>query len=154
MVSRSPPLPLTGGCLCRAIRYEITALPLIVYACHCTNCQRQSGSAFAMNMPVATDAFRITQGEPTAWRRITPSGAQTESWFCPTCAGRIHGSRPTRPESVTVRAGTLDDTSWLRPVAHFYTTTAQPWLTLPPADCFDEAPADFRPLAKAWRATL
>ena len=98
MVSRSPTLPLTGGCLCRAIRYEITALPLIVYACHCTNCQRQSGSAFAMNMPVATDAFRITQGEPTAWRRITPSGAQTKSWFCPACAGRIHGSRPTRPE--------------------------------------------------------
>ena len=148
---KRPVLPLTGGCICAAIRYEISASPLLLYACHCTNCQRQSGSAFAMNMPVASNAFHIVHGEPRGWRRISPSGAETVSWFCADCAGRIHGTRPSRPESVTVRAGSLDDTSWLVPAAHMFVRSAQPWLHLPEADCFDEAPADFGPLAVAWR---
>jgi hypothetical protein len=150
----APTLPLTGGCPCGAIRYEITAHPLLLYACHCTNCQRQSGSAFAMNMPVATSAFRIVRGELKGWRRLSPSGVETISWFCADCAGRVHGSRTSRAESVNVRAGSLDDTSWLRPAAHMFVRSAQPWLQLPRADCFDEAPPDFKALARAWRAAL
>ncbi len=149
-----PALPLTGGCLCGTVRYEISAKPLALYACHCTNCQRQSGSAFALNMPVAADAFRIVRGEPKAWRRVAPSGAETNSWYCGNCACRIHGTRPTRPESVIVRAGSLDDTSWLPPAAHMFVRSAQSWVGLPRDGCFDEAPADFGPLMKAWRATL
>ena len=149
-----PTLPLTGGCLCGAIRYEITALPLLLYACHCTNCQRQSGSAFAMNMPVAANDFRIVQGEPKGWRRLSPSGAETVSWFCRDCACRIHGTRPSRPQSVMVRAGNLDETSWLTPAAHMFVRSAQPWLRLPESDCFDEAPPDFTALATAWQARL
>jgi hypothetical protein len=147
-----PALPLTGGCLCGAIRYEISAHPLLLYACHCTNCQTQSGSAFAMNMPVATAAFLIVKGEPKGWHRLSPSGAEAASWFCGDCAGRIHGTRPSRPESVTVRAGSLDDTSWINPAAHMFVRSAQPWLHLPNGDCFDEAPSDFKALAKAWQA--
>ena len=152
--ARPPALPLTGGCLCGAIRYQLSDYPMLLYACHCTNCQRQSGGAFAMNMPVAAAAFTIVRGEPKGWRRLSPSGAETVSWFCGDCAGRIHGTRRVRPETVTLRAGTLDDTSWLVPAAHMYVRSAQPWLNLPPADCFDEAPADFSALAKAWRARL
>jgi hypothetical protein len=151
-VARRPALPLTGGCPCGAIRYEIGAYPLLLYACHCTNCQRQSGSAFAMNMPVATTAFRIVRGEPKAWRHLSPSGAETVSWFCAGYGGRINGERATRPESVTVRAGTLDDTSWLSPAAHIHTGTAQPWVHLSDADCFDVSAPDFKALAKAWQA--
>jgi hypothetical protein len=147
-----PALPLTGGCPCGAIRYEIGAIPLLLYACHCTNCQRQSGSAFALNMPVAADTFRLVRGEPKGWRRLSPSGAETVSWFCNDCAGRIHGTRPNRPASVTVRAGSLDDTSWLTPVAHMFVRSAQSWLYLPPTDCFDETSPDFKALAKAWQA--
>jgi len=55
-----PPLPLTGGCTCEAVRFEITALPLLVYACHCTECQRWSGSAFSLSMPVKADSFSVT----------------------------------------------------------------------------------------------
>jgi hypothetical protein len=149
--SMRPALPFTGGCLCGGVRYEIGAYPLLLYACHCTNCQRQSGSAFAMNMPVASHAFRIVRGYPKGWRRLSPSGAETVSWFCGECAGRIHGTRPSRPESVTVRAGSLDDTTWLIPTAHMFVRNAQPWLALLEADCFDEAPPDFRVLAKAWQ---
>jgi hypothetical protein len=135
----------------RRDRYRINTFPLLLYACHCTNCQRQSGSAFAMNMPVRAEAFRILQGEPKAWCRLSPLGVETVSWFCADCGGRIHGSRAIRPASITVRAGGLDDTSWLIPAFHMFVRSAQPWIKLPAPDCYDTVAPDFRPLAKAWQ---
>jgi hypothetical protein len=63
---------MTGGCPCRAIRYQITSFPLLLYTCNCTDCQRASGSAFALNMPVAARDFHILQGEPKGWRATWP----------------------------------------------------------------------------------
>jgi len=74
-----PTLPMTGGCSCGAIRYEITSFPLLLYTCNCTDCQTTSGSAFALNMPVATKGFRITSGEPTPWHHTSPSGVAVTS---------------------------------------------------------------------------
>ena len=71
----APRLPLTGGCLCGAIRYEVTAAPLGAYACHCMDCQKQSASAFALAVPVLRSSFRVTAGTPVAWTRTSPSGA-------------------------------------------------------------------------------
>jgi hypothetical protein len=151
-----PALPMTGGCSCGAIRYEITSFPLLLYACHCTDCQPASGSAFALNMPVATKGFRIVTGEPKGWRHVSPSGAEVTSWFCGDCGARIYGSREGRPESINVRAGTLDDTSWLVPAGHMFMKSAQGWvqssLLATAADCHDMSPPDFRPLAEKWRA--
>jgi len=148
-----PALPLTGGCPCSAIRYRIDAYPLLLYACHCTNCQRQSGSAFALNMAVPTKAFHLVHGQPKGWRQLSPSGAETVSWFCGDCSGRINGERATRPNSTNVRAGSLDDTSWLDPAAHLFLRSAQPWVRLSDeAACFDTMPDDFSALGKAWRA--
>lgn len=153
MNARRPALPLTGGCPCGAIRYEIASFPLLLYTCNCTNCQRTSGSAFALNMPVASKDFHVLQGEPKGWRRLSPSGVDVTSWFCGDCGGRIYGERVGRPQSINIRAGTLDDTSWLVPVAHMYTKSAQPWV-LPAADaeCHEVGPKDFQPAARAWRA--
>lgn len=148
-----PSLPMRGGCSCGTIRYEIRAFPLLLYACNCTDCQRISGSAFALNMPVATSGFRLTQGEPKGWHHTSPSGAEVTSWFCGECGARIYGSRASRPQSMNIRAGTLDDTTWLRPIAHMFMRSAQAWVK--PADgaeCHDIGPADFRPLAEKWRA--
>lgn len=153
MPHKRPTFPLTGGCACGAIRYEITAMPHLVYACHCTECQRRSGSAFALNMPVATESLRIVKGAPKAWRNAGESGTTTISWFCGDCGGRIYGERDGRPESMTVRAGTLDDTSWLRPAAHFFMRSAQPWESIE-GECHETGPADFRPLAKVWRKMM
>jgi hypothetical protein len=158
MTATRPVLPLTGGCSCGTIRYEITAFPLLLYSCNCTECQTASGSAFALNMPVATPDFHIRQGQPRGWRRPSPSGADVTSWFCGDCGGRLYGERKGRPESVNIRAGTLDDTGWLTPVAHMFMRSAQPWIAqsriLPAADAesHDIGPADFRPLAEKWRA--
>lgn len=156
MNAARPLLPMTGGCSCGAIRYEITSFPLLLYACHCKDCQPASGSAFALNMPVATNGFRIVTGEPKGWHHLSPSGARVTSWFCGDCGARIYGSRETRPESMNIRAGTLDDTGWVKPAGHMFTKSAQAWvqswMRSAAAECHEMSPPDFRPLAEKWRA--
>jgi hypothetical protein len=153
MTASRPSLPLTGGCSCGAIRYEIASFPLLLYTCNCTNCQRMSGSAFALNMPVATNGFRIVKGEPKGWRHQSPSGADVTSWFCGDCGGRLYGARAGREEIVNLRAGTLDDTTWLVPVMHMFMKSAQPWVQpVADAECHETAPKDFLSAAKVWRA--
>ena len=147
-IAKRPALPLSGGCLCNAIRYKVAGYPRLLYACHCTNCQRQSGSAFAMNMLLSAADFHIVQGEPKGWQRVSSSGAETTSWFCGDCACRIYGSRPNRPETLTLRAGSLDDTSICSPAAHLFVRGAQPWVNLPVVDRFDKVPPDFGPVAR------
>jgi len=149
---KRPVFPLCGGCPCTAVRFEVTAMPLLVYACHCTECQRWSGSAFSLSMPVTADSFAITCGSPKPWRRISASGVESTFWFCGDCGGRIYGERDPRPDIVTVRAGTLDDTSWLRPIAHVHLRNAQAWERIPNnAECFDLLPKDFRSLGEKWQ---
>ena len=146
-------LPMTGGCPCGAIRYQITSFPLLLYTCNCTDCQRQSGSAFALNMPVLARDFQLLRGTPKGWHHASPTGAAVVSWFCGDCGGRLYGDRAGRTEIVNLRAGTLDDTSWLIPVAHMYLKSAQPWvLPASGADCHEIGPSDFQPLADKWRA--
>ena len=150
---RRPVLPMNGGCSCGAIRYEIASFPLLLYACNCTDCQTASGSAFALNMPVAARDFHILRGEPRGWHHASPAGVAVTSWFCGDCGGRIHGERAGRPEITNVRAGTLDDTTWLVPVAHMFMRSAQPWvLPAANAECHEVGPHDFAPLAEKWRA--
>ena len=154
MGSKRPTLPMTGGCACGAIRYEVVSFPLLVYTCNCTDCQTRSGSAFALNMPVTASGFRILQGEPKPWRSISPKGARVVSWFCGDCGARLYGERAGRAEIVNVRAGTLDDTSWLVPAAHFFTrsASAQSWVQpLAGASCFETQPDGWGELLAAWR---
>jgi hypothetical protein len=125
------PAPYTGGCQCGAVRYELTAEPLTVVACHCTECQKQSTSAFGMSVVVPAEALRLTRGEVKQWTRTTGSGRKLVANFCGTCGGRIF-HQPDGVPIVTVRAGSLDDTSWLRPAGHLWTRSAQPWVTIDP----------------------
>lgn len=153
MTVKRPVLPMAGGCSCGAIRYQIASFPLLLYSCNCTNCQSASGSAFALNMPVAAGDFRILQGEPKGWHRLSPSGFEVTSWFCGDCGGRIYGSRKSRPQSMNVRAGTLDDTGWLIPAGQIFMASAQPWIEpAAGAACYEMEPPDFRPLAEKWHA--
>jgi hypothetical protein len=147
-----PDFPLTGGCTCEAVRFAVNALPLLVYACHCTECQRWSGSPFSLSMPVKAASFSLIRGAPKSYRRTGASGIESTYWFCGHCGGRAYGQRDIRPEIVVIRAGTLDDTSWLRPIAHVYLRSAQAWERIPNnAECFDIRPADFASLAGRWQ---
>jgi Uncharacterized conserved protein len=144
---------MTGGCPCGKIRYKIASFPLLLYTCNCTNCQRASGSAFALNMPVLAKDFRILQGEPKGWHHTSPTGVAVISWFCGDCGGRLYVDRAGRAEIGNLRAGTLDDTTWLIPVMHMFMRSAQPWvLPAAHAECHDTGPHDFQSAAEAWRA--
>ena len=124
--------PQAGGCQCGAVRYEIGAPPLVVYTCHCTECQTQSGSAFAMAAVIPAANFRITTGEPAMFSRRTSGTRTMECWFCPACGTRLFNmpGGAAYPNH-NLKPGTLDDSSWLRPTIHFWTRSAQPWVAIP-----------------------
>jgi hypothetical protein len=135
-------LPLTGGCLCDKIRYEITEAPQLVYTCHCTDCQRLTSRAFSMAIVVNDGAFRITGIEPLHIQSTADSGRVNIRWVCPECGCWICGASSSDNGLRSVRSGTLDDTSWLRPTMHFWTRSKQPWITLPEGDqSFETQPA-------------
>ena len=140
-------LPLTGGCQCGKIRYAITGEPQLVYACHCTECQRATSSAFSMGLVLTEGAFRLSGAEPRPVQRATESGRTTTRWVCSECGTWVcSGAKPgsATPNTVrVVRAGTLDDTSWLRPTTHYWTRSKQLWITLPEGDrIFETQPTD------------
>jgi hypothetical protein len=125
-------LPQTGGCQCGQIRYEITEAPQSVYTCHCTDCQRLTSSAFSMGLVLAETAFHRSGIEPRSLQRTADSGRTNTRLVCPECGSWVCGM--PRDGVIRVRAGTLDDTSWLRPTRHIWTRSKQPWITLPPGD--------------------
>ena len=120
-------LPQIGGCQCGNIRYEITEKPSLVYTCHCVDCQRITSSAFSTGVAVPETAFRLTAGKPRAIERMPDSGRLNTRFVCPDCTSWVY-SMP-RSGIVRVRAGSLDDTSWLRPTRHIWTRSKQPWVT-------------------------
>jgi hypothetical protein len=145
-------LPLTGACCCGAVRYEIRARPTALYRCHCTDCQRQTGSAYAMSMFVPRDSVVVTSGTPKAWRRRADSGRFMACVFCPDCGTRLWNEPEARPGTTVVKPGTLDDTSWLRPVGDLWTRSRQPWVALAPGEPHFPEQADPAQLAEAFAA--
>jgi hypothetical protein len=135
-------LPQTGGCLCGKIRYEITEAPRLVYTCHCVDCQRIMSNAFSMAIVVTDVALRIAGIEPCQLQRTADSGRVDTRLVRPECGCWVCGASSSDYGFRRVRAGTLDDTSWLRPTAHFWTRSKQPWITLPEGDqIFETQPA-------------
>lgn len=140
-----------GGCLCGAIRYRLTDEPLTLYACHCTDCQRESGSSFGLSMILSRTAVDLLQGDPQHYGVTLADGRQKHGTFCGTCATRLWSEPVEFPQVVNVVPGTLDDTTWLRPIAHIWTRSKQPWVVIPPGTLtFEGPPADPMALINAW----
>ena len=145
-------VPLTGGCQCGRVRYEIREPPLTVYACHCTECQRQSGSAFSLSMPVPRAAVFIVAGAPKEWRRVVDGERGIRCMYCGDCGTRLVHHPERNPQVSIVKPGTLDDTRWLEPLGHVWTRSAQPWFDVPSHTVNCEAqPPDLSRLIEAWR---
>lgn len=135
--------PYHGGCECGSIRYAIPGKPIVIYACHCTICQAQSGSAFGLAMRIRAIDFQITSGELNSFKRQADSGQVFTNSFCPDCGTRIHHHASKAPEHLSLKPGTLDDTSWLRPTHHVFARSAQPWFVFPEdAKVFETVPPD------------
>ena len=135
-------LPLTGGCLCGKLRYEIAEAPRLVYTCHCVDCQRLTSSAFSMAINVPDAAFRLIGVEPRALESVADSGRTKTRLVCPECGCWICGNPNPETGLRRVRAGTLDDTFWLRPTVHFFVRSKQPWVAIPEGDQIFETQPD------------
>jgi hypothetical protein len=120
---------MTGGCLCGQVRYSADAEPAFTGVCHCTSCQKQSGTAFNVVVAVPQAALAI-QGSPKSYAATGDSGKPNVSKFCPNCGSTILSEPAALPGMSIVRAGTLDDTSWLKPTMEIYCDSAQPWVQL------------------------
>jgi hypothetical protein len=119
-----------GGCACGAVRYRLTSDPLFVHCCHCLNCQRQTGSAFVVNVLIEADRVELLAGEPQPVPVPRDRGKQQVIWRCPACQVAVY-SRYTSPGIRFVRAGTLDDPSSVAPDVHIFTRSKLPWVALP-----------------------
>ena len=122
--------PREGGCSCGAVRYRLTSEPLFVHCCHCLNCQRQTGSAFVINVLIEADRVELPTGEPEPVPVPRSGGKKQRIFRCPTCRVAVY-STYTRATVLFVRAGTLDDPSSVEPDVHIYTRSKVPWVELP-----------------------
>ena len=119
-----------GGCQCGKVRYRFEGEPIVLTVCHCAECQRQSGSAFGMSLTVRKQDFRLLSGELKTFTRSADSGRLVHCAFCPECGTRIYHQPEYRKESINIKPGTLDDTSWLTPSLQVWTVRRHAWVTL------------------------
>jgi hypothetical protein len=125
--------PLEGGCTCRSVRYRMNSKPLFVHCCHCSWCQRETGTAFALNAMIETDRTEILKGEVQLIDTPSNSGKGQKIARCPKCWIGVWSNYAGAGDAVRfIRVGTLDEPGRLPPDIHIYTSTKQPWVTLAP----------------------
>lgn len=121
-----------GGCSCGAIRYKLTAEPLIVHACHCRDCQRITGGAFVINIWIERKFVEASGAEPKSYATKGGSGNRHEAFFCGVCGTYLWSRYDiVKADCLFVRAGTLDHPESVVPDVHIFTRSKVPWLTLP-----------------------
>jgi len=125
--------PLTGGCLCGAIRYTVSVPIKELRACHCRHCQKASGSGGSVHAVVPRANFDVTQGTPKRYADTADSGRTLYRYFCGDCGSPIYSQRATVPETIALRAGTLDSSDDMKITANIWTRSARPWSYIDPA---------------------
>jgi hypothetical protein len=126
----------------------------MVYNCHCTNCQKIGGGAFSTPLTVLESGFAFIAGEPRTIEWTSDAGNPRFGWFCGACGSRIaHGQTPS-VGVLSVRAGTLDDRSWVEPVGDIWVRSAQPWVVLgEPQFRHEQQPTDYSAFVERFRAS-
>jgi hypothetical protein len=120
-----------GGCTCRQVRYRVSGRPLFVHCCHCRWCQRETGSAFALNAMFEADRVEISCGEVMSVATPTLSGKGQKIARCPTCRVALWSNYAGAGDAIRfVRVGTLDEPELMPPDIQIYTSSKQPWVTL------------------------
>jgi len=118
-----------GGCACGAVRYRLTSDPLFTHCCHCLNCQRQTGSAFVINLLIEAERVELLAGVPVPVDVPRDDGGKQRIFRCPICQVAVF-SEYGRPAVRFVRAGTLDDPSGVAPDVHIFTRSKLSWVGL------------------------
>ena len=120
---------IAGGCLCGKIRYSAEAEPVLTAVCHCKNCQKQTGASFSVVVGVPSAALSV-KGSLKTFDDTGDSGKPVHRNFCPDCGSPITSIVEATPELTFIKAGTLDDASWLKPTVEVWCRSAQPWVSL------------------------
>ena len=115
--------PITGGCLCGAVRFQITAKPLLPHYCHCTMCQKNGGGPFIVSATVLFEGFSFTKGKPAAYES-TPGNLRL---FCGACGSPLLARVAEDPKLMDVNLGCLDDPNLIKPESHGFTSTQVSW---------------------------
>ena len=115
-----------GGCLCGNVSYSVEGKPVMNFLCHCKNCQKQSGSAFSINLIYPKSQFKL-QGELSTYVDTSKLGRKVLRHFCSNCGSPIFSSLPHMPGIVVLKVGTLDDTSTYNPEAEIWCVSKQNW---------------------------
>jgi hypothetical protein len=150
-MTKSPDFPYEGGCACGEVRYRLLEDPLELHVCHCTRCQTVSGSAFVMCMPVHIRSLELLKGDPELVSFKSLDGLAKRHRRCPDCNSCVWGE--IGGLVLALQAGTLDDTSWLDPIAHIWTSSAQPWVEIPTdVLLYEKEPEDNLELVRAWKS--
>lgn len=156
----SVPAGRTGGCFCRAVRYRLVSAPMFVHCCHCLDCQKQTGSAFAINALIERDRVALDEGsaEPVRVTVPTDSGRYHDIYRCASCQTAVWSDYGRRQVLVFVRVSTLDEPHAVRPDVHIFTRSKVPWVGLP-ADArvfevFYDPETEWPAESKARRAAL
>lgn len=124
---------LSGSCLCRAIRYEVSVPITELRACHCKDCQKSSGAGGSVNAMLPSSGFRITHGTPKRFTVTADSGRTLHRFFCGDCGSPLFSRREVLPEVTSLRIGTLDDAPVMKITANIWTKSARPWAFIDPA---------------------
>jgi hypothetical protein len=125
-----------GGCRCDQVRFQVTAPEFLTSVCHCTGCQRMTGSAFSLSAAFPSHAFNVTEGEPV----IGGLHGSTRHYFCPHCMSWMF-TRPDGFDFVNVRISLFDDPSRFSPFMETYTSEKLPWVGTPAPHKFAQFPA-------------
>ena len=153
MAGRLPAFPVEGGCQCGAVRYRLQAPPLAVYACHCKDCQRFSGTTHTLSMVVPAGDVALTRGELRAFDKPADSGRTVRMMGCAQCGTKIWNLPLATPEYIIVKPGTLDDIGWVEPVGNIWTASKAAWVAIDDAvPNFPGQPPSRQPLIDAWQA--
>ena len=119
----------SAGCTCHSIRFQFSGEPLTCYACHCTDCQTATGSAFALSMIVHKKDVEVLEGAPEM-NDLYVGGMPVKRHHCAQCGTALWYSSDSYPDILALKPGVFEDNTWFKPVAHLWTRSAQPWMKL------------------------
>lgn len=140
-----------GSCQCEAVTYRVIGVAATLFACHCTECQRQTSSAFGMALWIRDPLVQILSGQVKEWIRTMPSGRKMACQFCPDCGTRLFHTTVGQTQFLSIKPGTLHDTSDLKPVGHIWVGSKQKWFNLgEDALQYHGNPESFDALIDAW----
>lgn len=130
---------LEGGCACGAVRYRLTSGPMFVHCCHCTACQRQTGTAFVLNAIYEADRIVLAEDAtaPVPTPVPTESGRPHDVYRCPVCQTPLWSDYGRRPNYRFVRVGTLDTPAAMEPDVHIFTRSKLPWVSVPAEKAYE-----------------